>query len=864
MINSGIKTSRPCRNCRVFLGAMMINSGIKTLVRNSIRYKKARNIFVIIAIVLTTMLITSVFSIGNSYSATGELQSIRTSGSAAQLSLSNPTEDQLQMFENQELNIVKDFGRLVPVGNLVLPETVDANLGIVCLNDVEWNNHRKPTVSNVVGNYPQKADEIMIATWALKEIGIEDPQVGMTISLSYFVNAGTGDIETKDFVLSGYYTEYTHIASGNRDNVLVSEEFCINNGISLSNGIVMISTVNAQLSSDEIARLTEDLSVTENQTLTVIPAYNIEGTAVTIAIIVCVLCIMTCGYLLVNNIIHISVANDVRFFGLLRAVGTTKKQIRVFVLREVIVLSLIGIPIGLLLGAAASSTLVKYVMKIAFADTSAYGFRVIISPVIFIGGGIFAWLTAIISALIPARLAGNISPVTAIKYIGEQGKKKRRKSRKGATPGRMALRNVFRNKKSTCLVFLSLLLGMSLFMVSSGVLSSVSGENAAKSQGEADFVLYTSLQNAGQTINTEQKNSISKINGISNLRSTQVPVNAKEQIVEPALVTYDADIFDKYLDEMFSRSGMSQKDREYLQSSEGTAEYTSNFTGYIFGLDTQYVVDLNKTLKSPINLEAFESGDIVILREPVDGSVDTFEEGTVIEVKNSAENKTFNYTIATGSIPAKFHSGYSLNAPTMYISKDALEKFSTTTEIYRIAFDTDGSNDKQILAQLKLLTASNSNIVIESRYEKAIQYEQNLTVFKTLLYSVSIIFLSVGILNYMNTMFVSISVRKREFAMLESIGMSKKQLLGMLLTEGFIYAFISSILILVGGSGLLYWIYKFMMSDKDFAQFAEFHYPIVLIAGILLAVLAICLIVPAIAYKRMSRSSVVLRLRTSS
>ena len=64
-------------------------------------------------------------------------------------------------------------------------EDEDLLLGLNWIDENEWNLHRVPTISDVVGNYPVTENEVMIPTWILERLGITNPQEGMSISLSY-------------------------------------------------------------------------------------------------------------------------------------------------------------------------------------------------------------------------------------------------------------------------------------------------------------------------------------------------------------------------------------------------------------------------------------------------------------------------------------------------------------------------------------------------------------------------------------------------------------------------------------------------------------------------------------------------------
>ena len=103
-----------------------------------------------------------------------------------------------------------------------------------------------------------------------------------------------------------------------------------------------------------------------------------------------------------------SVAADVRFYGMLKMLGTTRRQIRRLIYGQANRLCLIGIPAGLLLGWLLGKKLVPIFLGILEGNHTVSA-----SSVIFIGSAVFAYLTVLISCLRPARLAGKVSPMEA-------------------------------------------------------------------------------------------------------------------------------------------------------------------------------------------------------------------------------------------------------------------------------------------------------------------------------------------------------------------------------------------------------------------------------------------------------------------
>ena len=144
-----------------------------------------RNVVVIIAVVLSTFMLTSVFSVGFSYIETARLQQIRAMGTTAHVAINNPSD--LQVSEIKKSDSIKDIGISQHLGQIDGLEDEDLLLGLNWIDENEWNLHRVPTISDVVGNYPVTENEVMIPTWILERLGITNPQEGMSISLSYWM-----------------------------------------------------------------------------------------------------------------------------------------------------------------------------------------------------------------------------------------------------------------------------------------------------------------------------------------------------------------------------------------------------------------------------------------------------------------------------------------------------------------------------------------------------------------------------------------------------------------------------------------------------------------------------------------------------
>lgn len=778
---------------------------VKKLARRSFQHERQRNLFAIVALALTSFMITATFSIGFSYFETYQMQQTRLMGTTADVGITNVTEDQL--VEIAKSSLVLDVGIQQRLGSVDTEQLQSARLGMVWIDDTEWETHRLPTISGVVGNYPSSKNEVMLPTWVLGQMGISDPQIGMEIALSYQIG-NSYDYITDTFSLSGYYTDYISTRTNNRGYVYVSAAFKDSLNVSLDNSVTALLRFQGNDDVDKnCERLQRKIAFTEKQTFEIVPLGQANGGSIVLAVIVLAVFISFSGYLLIYNILYISVTKDVQSYGRLKTIGTTKKQIKKIIYKQATKISCIGIPIGLLLGAVVSFGVVPYFLNMMYSTNSDVGTKVSFSPLIFIGAAIFTFITAMIASMKPAKIAGGVSPIAALRYTAASTKTSIKNCGKMKL-SRMAWNNVFRNVKSTTLVFVSLFFGLSLFLVVTGLLHGLSPENYVSQWGVSDFAITYSIHEKEDLISSEMISEISQLDGID--------------FSDPAKLE----------------------------------TYQQNFFGGVFGIDSAYLEEINKTLNLPVDTSAFEQGKVVLLSKTVEGLIQPGQEITI-----QTQNGQHSFVVANGFLDDGFRVGGGNErgtAPDLYISQAALQELFPQYRIFRVAFDTDGQQDENILQELKLITASHSNIDIISRYERREEIRDYLVTANVLGTGLSVILLLVGVMNFVNTMAVNVSTRRYELAVLESVGMTKRQIKRMLSMEGFCYWGVSLSLVVTIGTAIFIVLYVIFSKEASYAVFSYPFIPLVLVAGL---VLLFCLVVPIWAYKTDTKLSVVERLR---
>ncbi|ASS68341.1 MULTISPECIES: FtsX-like permease family protein [unclassified Paenibacillus] len=821
-------------------------AAMKKLISKSLKNNAGRNRYVVLAIILTTWLITSVFSIGMSFVKSFDVQEQKMLGTAAQAQLSDPTADQLALLGSsdkiRDIGISKDVAEWIPAAG----SPSDSRQAVFGWYDrTEWNAMKAPLLGGRAGGYPEERSEVVVPAWMLDELGIAEPKAGMELSLTYRAQAGKGGLaapRAEKFRLKGWYDDYPHLA-GKPGTVIVSEAFAREAaGAAAFEGEVP-STASMTFKDESgvqaaLAELEPQLRLGPDQQLHPVASSSDSGTAWSTyaGIAGIVLLVMVSGHLLIYNVLYVSVSMDTKQYGLLKTIGATQRQIKTLVRGQSNRLALIGIPIGLAAGALTSFAAVPLALGSLSLET---GVEISFHPLIFIGAALFAWLTAWFASRKPARIAGKVSPVEAAKYAGPA----RKRGKGGARLHRMALRNLFRDRKRAATVFLSLFLGMTTFLTVNLLVLSMNTDNFIKTYVKNDFELEN--KTLGFEYQGEPKPKLSK-ELVQQIKGMKGVTDVRASYSERAYMPYSPEVFGRYMDELARRNGFERPSDEELSTSK------EGFAGFAVGLDSRTVEELSKKAGTPIDMERFEAGEIALsgspelplggkfkLGEPGGGPEKEFELGGVMP--------------PDGQVP---FSGY---APNIYISKKAMEQWLGREPIgYKLAVQAAAKQHPQLQQQLEALIAGDGELKLSSKLDWAKQLNSSKRMFYILGGAVTLILASIGILNFASTMMTSIIVRRQEFAVMESIGMTRRQLRRLLLLEGTGYAGISLLLISTLGTLISYGAFKLFSQEADYAVFAFPAVPLAIAYGLILGA---CWLVPLLAFRRSGKLSIVERLR---
>jgi len=820
---------------------VMRNKGIDRLAYRSLKANKKRNFFVVTAIALTAFMITTVFSVSMSIAESVQLQVMRLQGSKTHIAFvlpGNQQERNIQLERLGELDYVETYGFGSHVGETLNAQTM-TQLTMAYFDEMLFREFHAPAWTDIVGAYPRQKNEIMASRWTLEHIGVNAPEIGMTLPISFSI-WGDAEIWEESFVLSGFYTSFDHFQRGEA-YFLVSEILFQRFEESLYNyGTVNVLFQDGNRLEYYIERLAEDLplSFEQQQSLVLHPAFDLdysEHIMTIIAIILAVAFLMFTGYLLIYNVFYISVSQDVRFYGLLKTVGATQRQIRRIVIMQAMRLYVFGVGIGIICG-----TMVSFILVPLFTADMQTGSIVSFSPLIYTGAILFTLLTTFFAALSPAKKAASISPIEAVRYFGKVGGKASKSTRAYGKPYRMAFRNVFRDSNRAIIVFLSLFLGLTTFvLVTTGVLS-MDTEKYVNSQVEHDFVLRDDgflfhLIDEPRPLNQSFLDQIHLLPGIQEVH-----------IVTNEIVVIDYQIaFEAHIDTLRAETDIDWTSEELIERGLG---------GPVFGIDDTATIQFNVNF----DRDGFEHGEFALIAT---NNPELFSE--VIDISGFIYSNGNTFTVPLGGFvemdSIRWHTPYSGAAPIILVSNELIKELIDFPRIISVRINVQEGYDTQVFNALRGMIRDSANISMRSRIEERQIFEDARMVLFILGSGISLILGGIGILNFVNSISVGVLARKREIAALESIGMTKKQLRTMLISEGVWYSVITFVLVALVGNGIAIGIYRLV--ELQLSDWMTFSYPFIPILAIFLIVLTISIVVPFILYRSINKLSIAERIR---
>lgn len=874
---------------------MRNNNGavIRKLSGRSFRNNRMRNAFAILAIILTGMLFTAAFSLVSGMMQVAEEQTMREVGGKYHAGLKDVTEEQYEKITADPM--VKSCGYNILIGyaeNIVkrqaelryLPEEGELEDYFIKLSE---------------GHLPEAENEIVVDTLVMDECKISHA-LGETISLTF---SFMGETFQKDFVVSGWYEgDYIGHASQlflskayweelkgaltDEDFVEWSKEHPDNNGAGLRSGNLFFDNT-----SDIEGKVRTVISNAGYEPGTEI-AYGVNWAYMTsrissvdpITLVIlfgAVVVILLTGYLIIFNIFQISVMSDIRFYGLLKTIGTTKRQIRRMVRRQALMMSVIGIPIGLLAGYGIGKCVLPFAMSIM-----SYSIEISLKfhPMIFAFGALFSALTVFLSCRKPGKIAGSVSPIEAVRYTEVSFVKKKRKKRNGQFHLlSMAVANLGRNKKKTAVVVAAITLSMMLLTIVMTGVGSFRIEKFMDYRLVGDYMIGTNNLTGAMSnvmdfeIEDAYIQYADSQKGIIERNELWWSSYGRQMVMdEDALTQY------RKLDAEGKLEHHEFTDYALKQVLEGKMNLGGHFYGY-----TDAILKNLTILEGTLDIEKFQKGDYILI-----GRLDGVEElpaedglyhpGDKVEVQHvTKQSQMHEMTDDAGEVIDVWYDNmvskeyevmavvdiphsldvhvYNYNAMDMVLPLREFTENPGNSECFAVSYTVEEGYQEAFEAALKDYTEnSNQEMGYLSKNNLREEFSGMVEVISAIGIALAAVIAFIGILNFINAVITGIIARKREFAMLQSIGMTNGQLQKMLVYEGVSYVVIAGMISLCLGSIMAWQLFTAL---NNVILFFEYRFQILPFLIMLPILLAVAVAGPLAAYRRMKRKSIVERLR---
>ena len=778
-----------------------------------LKQNKRRTLVTIIGIILATALICGIGNICTSFMDYQMRDQIKTSGSFYATFTDIDKEKASVITKSSG---VSEYGYKKDLGSIILDKKDSTSLDINVF-DKNTINSFQITLKN--GNYPKNQSEIVVTQALLnkwnKKIGDK-----ITLNLGELIYDDMGMIsklknsQKTTFKIVGtldkapYNSKLFAIAGFDINTVNKNEKFdvsiCTKNpkdiyktAISIGKNIGLAQKDNPQDESynyDEQANLYfKDIEYNEGL-LRLLGASSYSNINITLLLIVGLVAslVIIATIATIYNSFSIAISERKKQFAILNSIGATKSQIMKFVFLEGFLVSIVGIPIGLLSGTVAIDIVFKVIKT--FFKTSMFGeldLRVVFSPIVLILSTLVILLTIFISALIPAINAAKISPLEAIKNSSnlKVGKIKSSKLIKKIfkTEGELAYKNLRRNKGKFRITLFSLVISIVIFISFNGFVDMFIEANQINYGSITnDLTLY---ENNLLTKEEVQKtiDELKKINGLKDVAidkgyNLNVHVDEKninkdlrESLKQSRYVDMDNSNYNfinsrLYIPGYFSISN--------IKLSEGKFDRkTAKAENGVILVRYSYQESLAK--KGKVVLSNYKVGDTLNCTIT---SYDSDGKESAKEVKLKILAITDEILTGNNQYPETSFGvvAYDDLIPSLGITDDK------SSSIYYVATNQEKSTRDEV----KKVAEENNLSVIDS-IDEAQKLEQTMNVMKIFVYGFIVVISLVSVTNIINTISTNINLRKREFAVIKSIGVTPQGFKKMIYMESILYGILS-------------------------------------------------------------------------
>lgn len=809
----------------------------------NMRHYKSKNILIGIAIILTTLLLFVIPSIGKDMVEVNfaVINKIYPTWHALYRNVDESTVMKLAAHHD-----VKTYGLRSDAGYMNLE---DATVSMMYMDRTGMELYK---VKLKEGQLPQKENDIVVSKGILEALG-QNGKIGDTITVPYQIlkDDGLDYTKEKDFRICGFLADNESSKEQKQYTSLVSEAFLkaeipveqVKYRFLLQvNGQKGNTTADYTETIQNIARqfgISEDDMNINKEYL----AANYVDPATIPVIVGIMLIVVLAGIITIYSVYYVSMNQRVREFGKLKAIGATKRQLRQIVLREGMGVALFAIPIGLLIGTVAVKVVllqfVEHAKDSNVLITEAY--KVVAKGEVQL---YYWWIyllaiavtlcTVYLSLMKPMRMAAKVSEIEAMRYQG--GSKRQKSSRKGyqfLNIGRLTKRNLAENKKKSTITIVSMAVTGIFVMMVATVLSCANPMESAKSSIVGQYEISPIVESGNKEHPEYEWAEVQKNNPLNE--------GLKQQIEELDGVER-VDVFTA------------------LKVSGGPFEEKIG-TEFINGVPEEYAEELKKGItEGNVTYEELKSGDKVILDRALLHWYPDIKVGDKLKLNIHDGDNTFQKEIEVAAI-GEYGTGLT-NYNCLIMAKEGAEKLTINNSSSYFQVIADKDYDEALEASLQAIVDGSGRLQMRTWKNEYDTWENAIQMTRGACYAFIIILAAISIMNLINTMINSVHVRKKELGMMQAIGMSDRQLMKMLQLEGIFYT-VGTLIISIGVGSLAGYPLFLYAKRTGMFDISTYHYPVTAAIIIILTLVVIQMLLAIFIAKSVRKDSLIERIRFS-
>lgn len=758
---------------------------LNRLTIKNLRLNKKRTIVTIIGIILSTALMVG---IGLLFSSFQDLMIRDTIGYSGKYEAKYNDVDLIKLNDIKNKNFTYFYEKPIGFSKIESSNEYKPYMYITSVNKEYFNE-----LKLVDGSFPKNENEVVISNHVITNGGL-NYKVGDIVTFTYGSRNIDGDITlaNSEFVDGEFLTNegtYTYKIVGivdrsNFESYSASGYTAFTVDVNSDKGNVNLYVMfnkNKKIikQSEELAKeLNYNGDINYNSTLLALYGESTYGNVMSSmgGMMIIMLSLVSIGCIIViYNSFAISVMERKKEFGLLSSIGATKRQLSHTVFFEAVVVGLIGIILGIL-GAYIGIGCVILIINNLISDMLEYKLHLVTNPLFIIIPVIFMIIVIGVSAFIPSRRASKVSPIEAIRQNDDIkiNKKKIRTSKLAlklfGIEGEIALKNIKRNKKKYRVTIVSLFISIVLFISFSSYMN-YTLNTASSVMGEVPYDYQISY--FGDDPNND-KEALDKINEI--VKSSDVKEYVSYSVSNLSIIgnyTYS----DEYLD--FYKSAYGENGIKALNNLKYQSIYIlvlddNSYNKYkkLIGLDKDSVILLNKFKGVSYGNNKRVNYDIPVINSGnINIKICNFDNDDDVDTTKYCNKKIDNIFVTNKSFDLIEEVSY-MDYFKLIVNKklyDSISDSSTHYTQFNIISDNTNNIDKLTKELDKYSNVNYTNI------KEAMKQANNLIlVVKIFMYGFISLVTLIGVTSVFNTISTSMALRKREFAVLRSIGLTNR------------------------------------------------------------------------------------------